>query len=126
MSTIIFPNEVAQNLTTEFNINERGALVQSKGMIAGQELLLEYFFGTECDGSWEPVVWCCGQLKLAAPTNQLLIPAVPGRYRFVAVTVDTTIPGVIPFDPTEWEDVEVQLTKVDVEIDNSAFVRVCC
>jgi hypothetical protein len=122
---IIFPNEVSQNVTNEFSLSGRGVLIQSKGMVQGQELLLEYFFGDECDGSWEPVIWCCGQAKLSAPVNQMLIPAFPGRYRMIAITLDES-ENLVPFDQIDWEDVEVQMIKLDISLDTSDFIQSCC
>ena len=127
--TKIFPNEVSQNTSTEFDIEGVGVVVKAKGMKEGQKFIFEYYFGDECEGTWEPVNFCCGQFEFCYPENIILFPAIPGKYRIVAIEQDVS--GVIPelilnFEPNNWEDVEVQISKMKNMIPLDKFTRDCC
>lgn len=121
----IFPNEEGQNVSTEFEIGAVGVLINAKGMTEGQHFLLEYQFGEECDLSWEPVNFCCGQFKFAYPENTVIIPPVPGRYRFVAIQADPQ--GMLTdFDYSDWDEVGLELRKMKTEVSLDQFLRNCC
>lgn len=120
MMTKIFPNEESKNVSTEFEVGGVGVVIKAKGMQDGQEFILEYQFGDECDYSWEPANFCCGQFKFAFPENIVIIPPVPGKYRLVAVQSDGY------FDLSDWYEVGLEMTKMKTHVPLDQFVRDCC
>ena len=129
MNKKIFPNDEAVNVSTEFDIEEAGVLITARGMVEGQSFLVEFYHGDECEGYWVPVNFCCGQLRFQSPLNQFIMPPVPGKYRLVAVqfvNTDVEEAGFLPFNQDEWEEVELRLQKMKVEIPLNDFIQACC
>lgn len=125
--TEIYPNTMSANLTLEFG-SEDGAslLLQAKNMPKNSILLIEYEYGNECSNVFEPVIWCCGQMKMTAPTNQLLLPPIPGRYRGVFVQIDDDGNILNTFDENEFLETGVQYLKVKTNGDLSEYYSACC
>lgn len=124
----IFPNDESANMTLEIKIeqdNAKAILVQTKNTQENQALIVEYMFGDTCDNSWEPFNWCCGQMQLLNPTNQLLIPPVPGNYRLVLVEFDGD-GNILPYDELAFDEVEVQYRVIETNKDLSEYYKPCC
>lgn len=122
----IYSENSISNLTLEFNITESAALIQTKNMPENSVLLIEYKFGDDCEHTFEPLIWCCGQSKLQYPTNQLMLPPIPGVYRGVFVELDEDGNVIPEFDYYKFIETEVQVVRVKTNNDFSEYYSPCC
>lgn len=117
----VFPNTDSPNMSLEFEVTEKMALIQIKGLQATDFALVEFRFGEECDESWEPFNWCCGQMRIDQPANNFIIP-IPGKYRLVLA--DTG--NLFASDPTRFADVEIQVSKFASNQNLAEYIKPCC
>lgn len=121
----IYPRSGSANMTLDITSEDSALLIQSKNMPDDGVLLIEYKFGDDCEHTFEPLIWCCGQTKMVAPTNQLLLPPIPGSYRGVLVQIDDT-GQVKPFDEEPFMETQIQYIKVETNRDLTQYYSPCC
>lgn len=102
----MFPSDEAINLSKEFEIYETVAMFQVIGLNAGDVMCLEYFFGEECDGEWQPMNIDCEQVCFNCNGTHYF--SHPGKYRFVL----TSDMGEHLSDPSWFENVKLQISKL--------------
>ncbi len=116
-----FPSEEAYNISNEFTVEDSTAIIQVKAMPAGTCLYVEYYFGDECDGCWQPFNLECCQLKLCGCQNTFYFP-FHGKFRLIAIDED----GNHLTDTSYYENMEIQITKIkDENKDLSSYYPRC-
>lgn len=108
----MFPSEEAVNVSKSFTLQDSVAMVQIKGWQEGDCAHLEFYFGNECDGSWEPFIAGCCPETFCYCTNTFFIQ-VPGKYRLVFMNEDDNHIS----DGSWFEDVQMQVTKFKSNLD---------
>ena len=105
-----FPSDEASNISNEFTVDGSSstAIINVKGMPDESSFLVEYYFGDDCDGCWQPFQLQCCQMELCGCKSVFYFPFV-GKFRLVAIDDNDQYLT----DPAFFEDVEVQITKID-------------
>lgn len=123
--SFIYPieNELG-NVSYQFKVNERMAQIQVKGFERCDYYSIEYWFGDECDGSWEPFSLCSapccgcpGIVEIVWPVTNFFLE-IPGKYRLVLANSDDKHID----DPNHFEDVEIIVKYIDKSFDPTNYI----
>jgi len=118
---IIFPNENSTNVTADFDIEDSIGMLKFTGLPEGSRILIESYFGKECNVSWIPTIFCCKQLSTSACSTHMLLP-LPGKFRAVLVHEDETYLT----DPDFFADAQITFERHKVAHDLSSYFQLCC
>lgn len=118
---IIFPNPNSTNITAEFDIENSIGIMKYTGLPENSRILIESYFGKECDVSWIPTVFCCKQLSSPGCSTHMLLP-IPGKFRAVLVNED----DAYLTDPEFFADAMITFERHSVSHDLSDFYQICC
>jgi hypothetical protein len=118
---IIFPNDNSSNVTADFDIEDAIGMLKFTGLPEGSRILIESYFGKECDISWIPTIFCCKQLSTSSCSTHMLLP-LPGKFRAVLVNEDDTYLT----DPEFFADAKITFERHKVQHDLSSFFQLCC
>lgn len=97
------------NVSTPFIIDRNPVHIATKGFHVCDYLIVEFWFGDECDGSWEPFklckASCCGcpgLFEIDSTVNNFFMN-IPGKYRIILMNTDGEDAG----DPNWFSDIEI-------------------
>lgn len=114
----IFPSEDI-NFSSRFELIENLGIVSISGLQDGDEVKVEIFIGTECDGEYVPFAPdCCGQQTMNGNQNQLFL-SIPGRYRLEFSNIN----GNHLTDPSWFENVNAFYRIVESNVNLNQYTK---
>jgi hypothetical protein len=118
---IIFPNEQSTNITAEFDVEDSIGILKFHGLPEKSRLLIESYFGKECNTTWIPTIFCCKQMATSDCSTHMIIP-LPGKFRAVLVNEDDSYIT----DPEFFSDTQITFERHKISHDISSFFQLCC
>lgn len=121
----IFPVDGTHgNVSYPFEVVDNPVMVQMKGLERCDYVFVEFWFGDECEGTWEPFALCntpcCGcpgLYEVMYPVNTFFLN-IPNKYRLVVSSTDEERAN----DPTSFSDVEIIVKKLSKSVDISHYL----